>query len=527
MSPTDESTGTGGWLRLERRLMLLMAGIAVVPLLPIPFLVLTGVKGVILGVGIPLASISLTFAVIWLVALMQYRTTTYRVTPERFELRSGVFAKKRHSVARDRIRAVDLTASPFHRVIGLVVVRISSGQHSSSENQLELDAVTKPVGAALRRELLHRKAHSPDVAGAESVGADIDDTGDELARLRLSWLRFAPLTFVSLALGFGAFGVAARFLGDFGVNPTELPGATGLWEQLKTDPVLVGATILGVATVIAIVVGAIASTALFTEAWWGYRLDREEAGTLRVRRGLLTTRTTSLEEERLRGVDVVEPLPLRWAKGAYLKAIATGMTASKKNQEQDTLLPPSPNTEAERVAAAVLRESDRVADPARLTAHSRAARQRRLTRAVVTIGVTAAVLAIIQWQLGSIAAWGWLAVVLLLIPIAVGLAVDAYRNLGHAIRGRYLVSRSGTLTRRTAALRRDGIIGWTITQSVFQKRSGLLTVAATTAAGRGAYKTRDLTVGEGLDLADDAVPDLLAPFLERPDTTDDREAESR
>ena len=71
------------------------------------------------------------------------------------------------------------------------------------------------------------------------------------------------------------------------------------------------------------------------------------------------------------------------------------------------------------------------------------------------------------------------------LPLAVALALDAYRNLGHALSGRYLVTRSGTLRRSTAALERAGVIGWTVKQSYFQRRAGLLTLTATTAAGRG------------------------------------------
>ena len=48
-----------------------------------------------------------------------------------------------------------------------------------------------------------------------------------------------------------------------------------------------------------------------------------------------------------------------------------------------------------------------------------------------------------------------------------------------------------------------------------QRRAGLATVLATTAAGAGAYAIRDVGTGTGLDAADAAVPDLLAPFLER------------
>ncbi len=99
------------------------------------------------------------------------------------------------------------------------------------------------------------------------------------------------------------------------------------------------------------------------------------------------------------------------------------------------------------------------------------------------------------------------------VPVAIALALDAYRSLGHSLHGAFLVARGGSLRRSTVALQRRGIIGWTVRQSVFQRRAGLVTVRATTAAGAGAYAIRDVGTGTGLDVADAAVPGLLAPFL--------------
>ena len=102
---------------------------------------------------------------------------------------------------------------------------------------------------------------------------------------------------------------------------------------------------------------------------------------------------------------------------------------------------------------------------------------------------------------------------LVLVPVAVLLALDAYRALGHTLTGVYLVARSGTVRRATVALQRRAIVGWTVRQSVLQRRAGLITVVATTAAGPGAYAVRDAAQQDGLTLADAAVPGLLRPFL--------------
>lgn len=111
--------------------------------------------------------------------------------------------------------------------------------------------------------------------------------------------------------------------------------------------------------------------------------------------------------------------------------------------------------------------------------------------------------------------WTASACAVVAVPVGVLLALDAYRSLGHTLSGGYLVTRSGSVRRSTAALRRTGVIGWTVKQSFFQRRAGLLSVTATTAAGAGAYTAHDTDASEGLAFASDAVPGLLEPFLER------------
>jgi len=53
-----------------------------------------------------------------------------------------------------------------------------------------------------------------------------------------------------------------------------------------------------------------------------------------------------------------------------------------------------------------------------------------------------------------------------------------------------------------------------VRSSPFQRRAGLVTIAATTAANSGEYFVRDVGTSEGLAMAADAVPGLLTPFLE-------------
>lgn len=268
---------------------------------------------------------------------------------------------------------------------------------------------------------------------------------------------------------------------------------------------------------VALVIGVIGSLGLFVEMWWNYRLDREAGGTLRVRRGLFTTRSISIEEERVRGIDLVEPLGVRLAGAARVDVIATGMATGAEANKADhhVLLPAAPRQIAERVAADVVREPVAPTEAVRLSPHPIAARGRRVRWALAAVVAGELPLLILGVLLTDVLLHlAWITAVLA-VPVAVALAFDAYRGLGHGSTGAYLVARSGTVRRSTAALQRRGIIGWTVTQSVFQRRAGLATVWATTAAGSGAYAIRDVDTSTGLDVADAAVPGLLEPFLER------------
>jgi putative membrane protein len=172
------------------------------------------------------------------------------------------------------------------------------------------------------------------------------------------------------------------------------------------------------------------------------------------------------------------------------------------------LLPPAPRAVARTVAAAILGDPTPV--NVALTAHGPIARRRRFMRAMpaslVLIGAAGVAL---RWGAAP-----WVALVAAMsLPATTMLAADRYRSLGHALAGGFLVTRSGSLYRRRDVLECEGIIGWNLRQTFFQRRAGLATLTATTAAGRQRYAVRDVRMPIALSLADRALPGLLDDFL--------------
>jgi putative membrane protein len=240
---------------------------------------------------------------------------------------------------------------------------------------------------------------------------------------------------------------------------------------------------------------------------WGFRLTRDRVGsTWHLTRGLITTRETTIDDDRLAGVNVSEPLGLRLVHGARLSAIVTGL--GRGQQGSSVLVPPAPRTVVERVAGEVLDSPEPMSAP--LTRHGPRAARRRWTRALVPAAVLAAAVASPVTMNGP----RWLLLGVLALPVAALLALDRVRSLGHALVAGYLVSCSGSLVRRRRILEADHVIGWNLRASWFQRRAGLTTLVATTAGGNQAVEVLDVPEDEAVHVAHSALPELVAQFSE-------------
>jgi len=437
-------------------------------------------------------------------SVLRWATTRYRITPEQVQLRTGLLQRKTVATPADRVRSVDVTASPLHRLLGLAKVEIGTGSHQSGSD-LSLDSLPAAEAAALRAELLHRSpvglAEGP-AKEAVPVGA-----GDiELARLDPSWVRFAPFTTSGVLASAAILGVGWNLLDQLGVTPTDVGPVKGVLDHLERTAIWVDVLQGTLALVTAVTVLSIGGYVL---SYWGFRLSRHAEGSLQITRGLLTTRAISIEERRLRGVELAEPLLLRAVHAARLSGITTGLKSrGGADGGSSLLLPPAPRGVALDLAAQILHDSAPLHVP--LISHGPAARRRRFVRALLPAFVLVATASVAIFSGGS----PWLALpAIAAVPLAAMLALDRYRSLGHALAGSALVTRQGSLERRRDVLACDGIIGWNVRESFFQRRAGLATLTATTAAGRQRYVVPDVPLPLALSLGNRALPGLLGVFL--------------
>ncbi len=473
--------------------------------------------------------------------------TRFRVTDTHVELKTGVLFRVHRSIQHDRIRSVDAEAKLRHRVAGLRVLIVGAGQQKAAgESALRLDAVTVADARALQRALLDPKdladatdpaspgeqapppgavaaeegadgrpgadAAAPDERASPSVGPDAPAPGGEplvvFQRFEPRWVVYNVLslwTYV-IVLGLGWGGV--WLVGSFGID------VVGVVEGLLDWDAIGWLGTAAIAFAAATFFGVLALAVIYVSEYWAFELARvrgPEGTLLRTRRGLFTTREVNRAEQRVRGMQLSEPLLWRWMRLADTTVVTTGLNLWAVSQPA-AILPRAPVTAAKRIVGEVL-DAEGPDNPfhAPLARRPSAALRRRLSWAT---GITVGLALVLTWLaitdvVPAVAIWGAAA----FWPIALVGAGIAYRALGHAVVGPYLVTRSGLMSRATTALQRDAVSTVVVRESLLQRRLGLRSLLTMTAAGYGTYATPDLDATECLELGSRVAPDLLAPFL--------------
>src|SRR4029077_491887 len=141
---------------------------------------------------------------------------------------------------------------------------------------------------------------------------------------------------------------------------------------------------------------------------------------------------------------------------------------------------------AEAVLSDLIARPDVVTGP--LQVHGRAATRRRWTRALALPAVLLVAMVVLY---SRTPVWLWPAWAVLTVCCAL-LARDRSRALGHRVDAEWLVARAGSLDRRRDCIAAAGIIGWTVRQTLLQRRAGVATLIAATAAGVKSYQVLDV-----------------------------------
>ncbi len=315
---------TDGWVRLHPLTPLLKGGRF--GLLLLALLGQQGVRGgtsvrttaLLLGVGIPLGV---------LFGFIAWRAMRYRVTDGELQVESGVLTRRSRRVPLARLQAVDVVRPLYARVLGLAELRLEVVGGGDAEAPLAFlgdDDATR-----LRTRLLDLAAGRPAGPAGPAVAVPAPEH-------------------VLVAVPSGTL-VASVLLGPPVVVAALLLLATGIVAVVDLETA--GGVLLG-AVPLLLGVGSFAVRRLLGE--YGFTVAESPDG-LRLRQGLLDTRSQTIPPGRIQVVRVLEPLlwrPFGWVR---VEVDVAGYS-NRGNDQQVTgaLLPVAPRDLADRLVARVL-----------------------------------------------------------------------------------------------------------------------------------------------------------------------------
>lgn len=346
-SPSTEESGSGtgappGSAAEERRLH--PAGAAIIAIRGAGSAWFVAV-GIIAGAG-PVVGVPIVLALGLVIlggAYLEWRVTRYAVVDGGLRYRSGLLARKELDVPASRISALDTTRGILQRIFGVVALQVQT-PGGGGKPELVLHAVSLAEAERLRHALGHRGADRAPAAvggpagggapataeaGASSAGASAaaashrvagaggaqaqfvnpralpEEEAQTVFRLGPRELLLAGATSPSGAL-IGAmaallYGPVADLVGDSTKSTLE----SGAEDAVNGAPVLVVLLVI-----VALVVFSILGTVL---AFAGFQVTRDDRR-LRVKRGLLTERTGTVQLDRIHALRIVET-PIRQLLG--------------------------------------------------------------------------------------------------------------------------------------------------------------------------------------------------------------------
>lgn len=436
-----------------------------------------------------------------LVGVLRWLSTSYQVGRTHIILRKGFFSRQVVTVARNRIRSVDTESDLFHRVMRVSIVEVGTGRADAGKSGAErfrLNAIDTKLVEPLRDELLkHRRALDPSLSleDEEQWGSRY---GEDIARWRVTWSRFAPFSFIGFGVLMSLWLITWQ-MGDMHSRIMDLAVVEGTiaWLDSLGEPFATVGKGIGIW-----LVASVLGTITYAIRYGKYALT-ERGSVLYVQNGILRRKHQALDKARLRGVEIWAPIYLRMVGGGRLEPIMTG---TKKGATASTLLPQAPTRDVHRVAARILGDETPVTVP--LRRHPWKAARRRITRGLLPFWVVAGLIILVRIDAGPSADvwvhWGIPAALVLFLL----LSIDRIRMLGHALLPGMLVTSHGSWSNKRTVLEADGIIGWTVSQSVFQRSAGVATVTAATPAGAGGYSVMDMDGDEVWALAEALTPGI-------------------
>jgi len=392
-----------------------------------------------------------------------YRRFEYDLTADTFDIESGVFARREREIPLRRIQNVDISQNVVQRVLDIAEVRLETAGGSTSEAQLRY------VGTAEAERLQTEISRLNRAAGSEG-----DATADESDRFETIFA-ISPRELGVLALVSMDFRAASLlFFGASIFAPSAMSFTDG--EFVIGPEGLITAALGPVAGIALVILFGLASGVLDAARYYGFTL-RRGSEELRYERGLLQRFSGTIPLGKIQTLSIRENALARALGYAALYIETAGGAATQQSTDGSQ-------------SAVPIAESDRVYGLARdlepfgsadFERPPRRARERYAARYAIVLAALAALLFLGAEVLDRRLYWYLPLAALVFVPVAAHLK---WKHRGYALHEDHVVTRNGFWVRETKVVpyhRVQTVIG---SQTVFQRRRRLATVAIDTAGSR-------------------------------------------
>ena len=262
-----------------------------------------------------------------LLAVLSWRFTRFRVTPDALELHQGVFSRRHRQAPLDRLQAVDIVQPLVGRVLGLS--RLTLEVAGAGDSKIELAFLTDGQARTLRNHLLAAAAGlRSDSAAPPHVGEAPEHAALTVPVQRLVGSIMLSSVMISVLLTVVALVVVSIVVGNAGLVALAVPFLFGsmtlVWNRLSGG--------------------------------FGFRVASAADG-VRLRHGLLEQRTQTVPPGRVQAVRLSQPFCWRIAGWWMLEVNVAGYGAggsSDGSVHTSTLLPVGTRDEALTVLSFVL-----------------------------------------------------------------------------------------------------------------------------------------------------------------------------
>jgi putative membrane protein len=414
-------------------------------------------------------------------AVARYLSFRLRYDERELVIRSGILFRNERHIPYERIQNLEAVQNVVHRLLGVVEVRIETGAGSEPEATISvLPAVALP---AMRQRVFAGRDAAADAPGAGSP-RPADTTLLQLPLRELLLFGFLENRGLVVVGALYALVVEAGLLNGVWERMFEgnayAPGLVRTTLQtlsrggLPSLPQL-GAILFAIATLVLLV-------RLLSMAWavvrlYGFRLSRAGED-LRSEFGLTTRVSTTIPRRRVQTMTVREGLLYRLARRVSVRVETAGGQAGAAASERQWIAPLLRPRELPPLTAEVLPGVD-VGALIWQRPHPRSFRRAVKVPVLMALSITAVITA--GDPLG----------LLTLAPLAaIGAALVTFKqhqHLGWAAQDEVVAFKSGWLWRTVIVARMSRIQVVTLSQTPFDRRTGMARIRVDTAAA-GPYR---------------------------------------